>query len=98
MHYYNIAAIPESIPKFMSTTVSLVTVFALGFLVLGAFIGILATYYIMRKKVLKQQLHQQSDGIYDVVTNLGAINRTFEMEDNTAYGPIRKYSMEENRA
>ena len=46
--------------------------------------------------MLKQQWQQQSDGMYDVVTNLGAINKTFEMEDNTAYGPLRKHSMEEN--
>ena len=80
----------------MSITVSSVIVIALSTLVFGAFIGTLATYYIMRKKVLKQQWQQQSDGMYDVVTNLGAINKTFEMEDNTAYGPLRKHSMEEN--
>ena len=87
------AAIQESVPEFVSVTVSSVIVIALSTLVLGVFIGTLATYYIMRKKVLKQQWQQQSDGMYDVVTNLGAINNTFEMEDNTAYGPLRKYSM-----
>ena len=82
----------------MTITVSSVIVIALGTLVFGVFIGTLATYYIMRKKALKQQWPHQSDGIYDVVTNLGAVNRTFEMEENTAYGPITKYSIEENAA
>ena len=53
----------------------------------------------MKRNALKQlQRQQQLTGNYEVVTNLSAINGTFEMEGNIAYGPIREYSIEENAA
>lgn len=66
--------------------------------VLGAFIGSLVTHYIMKKRELKKTWQQQLESNYDVVANLGAINRSFDIEENVAYGPLRKYSMEENSA
>lgn len=59
----------------------------------------LITYHIMKKRALQQQWQQQMYKTYDVVANVGAINRVaIETEGNIAYGPIRKYSMEENAA
>ena len=82
-----------AIPQFVSITTSSVIVTALATLIVGVAIGSITTYHIMKRKALRQQWKQQQmDGTYEVVANVGAINRTFEMEENVAYGPTRSRS------
>ena len=88
-----------AISQFVRVTTISVIITALGTLVIGAFLASFITYRVMKRRALTQQWQQQLPGNYDdVVPNLGVVNRSFEMEGNIAYGPIRKYSMEENAA
>ena len=93
MYFFNTA-----IAQFVTVTTSSVIVSTLVCLFLGALSGSLMTYKIMKRTALRQQWQQQVDGNYDVVANLGAINHSFEMEGNAAYGPLKPVSMEDNVA
>ena len=65
---------------------------AIVMLVVGVVIGSLATYCVMKKKIIKRSQQQVQDGansgrLYEEVSLPNSTTEKFEMRENVSYGP-----------